>query len=126
MRRLLSLAAGAEAATGLVLLIYPPIVGRLLLNAEFSGSAVVLGRVCGIGLLSLGLACWPRNTEEKLAMTFWAMLIYSLLCAVYLLYLGVGRQWAGLLLWPAVVWHGVITFLLARVWLKIRKDVVHE
>ena len=62
MNKLLAVAAAAEAATGLILMIDPPIVTRLLLGAEISGVAIVLGRLCGIGLLSFGLACWPgRN-----------------------------------------------------------------
>jgi hypothetical protein len=46
------------------------------------------------------------------------MLSYSLLAALYLAYLGIGGEWVGKLLWPAVVVHAVVTFLLAHVWLN--------
>ena len=119
MNKLLAAAAGTEVATGLILLLAPPIVARLLLGAEISGVAIVLGRVCGFGLLSFGLACWPdRNTAGNFGRAFWAMLTYSVLCTLYFLYLGIGGECAGLLLWPAVVWHGTVTFLFARAWLK--------
>jgi hypothetical protein len=122
MNKILAVAAGAEAATGLILLLDPPIVARLLLGAEISGVAIVLGRVCGFGLLSFGLACWPdRNTAGNFGRAFWAMLTYSVLCTVYLLYLGIGGQWVGYLLWPAVVWHGAVTFFLAMSWFKMKK-----
>jgi hypothetical protein len=43
-----SLAAIAEALTGLALLIVPSLVGRLLLGEALSGVAVPLARVTGI------------------------------------------------------------------------------
>jgi hypothetical protein len=42
------------------------------------------------------------------------MLTYSALVTLYLLYLAVRGEWAGPLLWPVVVLHAVLTFLLAR------------
>jgi hypothetical protein len=49
------------------------------------------------------------------------MLTYSSLATLYLIYLGVEGALVGSLLWPAVVVHGVLTFLLARVWLTDRQ-----
>jgi hypothetical protein len=50
--RLLALAAVAEVATGMALLIVPSLVGRLLLGAEFTGVANPAARVTGIALLA--------------------------------------------------------------------------
>jgi len=44
------------------------------------------------------------------------MLSYSLLVKLYLVYLGIGGEWVGKLLWPTVVVHAVVTILLARAW----------
>jgi hypothetical protein len=122
MNKMLAVAAGAEAATGLVLMLAPPIVARLLLGTEISGVAIVLGRLGGIGLLSFGLACLPgRNAAGNFGWAFRAMLAYSLLCTLYLAYLGIGGEWAGPLLWPAAAWHGTVTFFLAGAWLKLKK-----
>ena len=57
--RLLALAAACEATLGVALLLHTPIVFRLLLGAEASGAGLVMGRVAGIALLGLSLACWP-------------------------------------------------------------------
>ena len=54
MKTLLALAAVGEAATGLVLLAYPPIVVRLLFGAEIAGAGIVMSRVAGISLIALG------------------------------------------------------------------------
>jgi hypothetical protein len=40
---------------------------------------------------------------------------------VYLAYLGLVGGFAGILLWPAVVLHAVLTALLARAWFQSRK-----
>jgi hypothetical protein len=111
MKKLLALAAVAEAVTGLALIVAPSLVGRLLLGAELTGVAVPVARVLGIALIALGVACWPGPP-------LLGMLTYGALVTAYLLYLGIGGEWVGPLLWPAVVLHAVLTFLLARTWFK--------
>ena len=61
MKKLLALAAAGEAAMGLVLLVYPPIVVRLLFNDQIAGAGIVMSRMAGIALIALGLACWPGS-----------------------------------------------------------------
>ena len=114
MKKVLTVAAVAEVATGMALLIVPSLVGRLLFGAEFTGVANPAARVTGIALVALGVGCWPGNTA------LCGMLTYSTLATLYLAYLGVISEWVGPLLWPAVVLHGILTVLLARVWFQSR------
>jgi len=107
MKKVLALAAVAEAATGLALLVGPSLVGQLLLGTELNGVSIPVARVAGIALIALGVACWPGPPLV-------GMLTYSGLATLYLLYLGIHGEWVGLLLWPAVVLHAVLTTLLAR------------
>jgi len=109
---LLAVAAVSEAATGLALLVYPPIVIRLLLGAETAGVAEVVSRFGGIGLISLGIACWPSGSPHQ---ALNGMLSYGTLAALYLAYIGVRGQGVGVLLWPAVVVHAFLIILLLRV-----------
>jgi hypothetical protein len=113
--KILAFAAVAEAGTGLVLMVVPAIVIRLLLGAEISGALV--GRFFGIALLALGLACWPswQHGASNLP-PFWAMLVYNLLIAGYLAYLGTVVHLGGLLLWPVVALHAVVALLLVWAW----------
>jgi hypothetical protein len=120
VKKLLVVAAAAEAATGLLLVAAPSLVARLLLNAELSGSALAFGRVAGLGLLSLGAACWPSPAPARAASL--AMLLYNSLSALYLAILGAGGEGAGPLLWPVVLFHAVMTILLARAWLRGRSS----
>jgi hypothetical protein len=100
-------AAVGEAATGLALLIVPGLVGRLLLGEELTGIAIPVAGVAGIALLGLGIAFWPGTPRA-------GMLTYSAAVTVYLAYLGFTGVATGLLLWPAVVLHVILTALLSR------------
>ena len=114
-KRFLAIAAAAEAVTGLILLAYPPIVVRLLLGTDIAGAGIAVGRVAGMSLLALGLACWPGRDATGRSAALLGMLTYSLLVTLYLARVGVVHG-AGILLWPAVAVHGVLTLLLARAW----------
>jgi hypothetical protein len=105
MKKILIFAAVAEATTGLALLIVPSLVGQLLLGAELNGLAVTVARVAGIALIALGVACWPGTPLV-------GMLIYSGAVTLYLAY--IGFTGGGILLWPAVVLHVIITVVLIR------------
>jgi hypothetical protein len=48
------------------------------------------------------------------------MLIYSTVVALYLAYLGFAGAFTGVLLWPAVVLHLILTMLL--IWVVFTKD----
>jgi hypothetical protein len=114
MKKVLTVAAVAEVATGLALLIVPSLVGRLLLGQDLTGVAIPVARVLGIALIALGIACWPG------ASALCGMLTYSGLATAYLGWLGIRGEWGGPLLWPAVVLHAILTVLLARAWLLDR------
>ena len=107
MKRVLIFAAVGEAGTGLALLIVPLLVGRLLLGAELSGIAIPVARVAGIALIALGVACWPGPPRL-------GMLIYSAAVTLYLAGVGFAGGLTGILLWPAVVLHVILTALLTR------------
>jgi len=102
-------AALAEAGTGVILLAYPPIVVRLLFDAEIVGAGVIVSRIAGIALVGLGVACWPNGPARA---SPYGMMTYGMLAALYLVYVGVRGESAGVLLWPAVAAHVVLFFLL--------------
>jgi hypothetical protein len=81
-----------------------------LLGAELAGVSIPVARVLGIALLALGVCCWPGSTA------LCGMLTYGALVTVYLAYLGLVGGFTGILLWPAVVVHALLTLLLARAW----------
>ena len=102
-------AALAEAGTGVILLAYPPIVVRLLFDAEIVGAGVIMSRLAGIALIGLGMACWPTGSARP---SLYGMLTYGILAALYLVYVGVRGEAVGMLLWTAVVAHVILVVLL--------------
>ena len=112
---LLAVAATFETVTGIVLIVAPNIV-RLLLGTDISSAVLVIARMVGVGLLLLGVACWPRveGTIPRLR----AMLIYNLLATAYLGYLRFSSQSVGKLLLPALAVHAALAILFVGVWLK--------
>ena len=119
MKKLIAVAIAAEASIGLVLIVGPTIVVRLLFGADVAGIGLVTSQFAGLALLSLGVACWPR---ESAASALYGMLTYSSLATLGLLYLALGGKWHGPLLWPAVVMHAVLTLLLTWAWFKSREN----
>jgi hypothetical protein len=107
MKKVLVLAAVSESVTGLGLLIVPSLVGQLLLGAELTGVAMTVARVAGIALIALGVACWPGTPLV-------GMLTYNAAITLYLAYVGFTGDLTGILLWPVVVLHVILTALLMR------------
>ncbi len=105
MKRVLIFAAVGEVATGLALLIIPSLVGQLLFGAVMTGIAIIVARVAGIALIGLGVACWPGTPLA-------GMLTYSAAVTLYLAYVGFAGGLGGILLWPVVILHLILTTLL--------------
>jgi hypothetical protein len=115
----IAVAAAIEAVMGLILISRPSVFVRLLLGAELSNSGQALGRLAGFALLALALACWPgARAESRPAPALQALLAFSVLTAIYLLYLGIGSELVGKLLWPAAALHAIVAIILARAWLR--------
>jgi len=115
LTKILAFGVVLEVITGLALIFKPAIVIKLLLGVEASGMEMVIGRCFGIGLFGLVFACWP-DTQKSVSGTaaFRGMLIFNALIAAYLAYLGIAGHLGGVLLWPAVALHAVMTGLLVR------------
>ena len=111
----LRVVAAGETATGVALMLLPGVVTGLLFGADATGLGLVMARIAGIALVGLGIACWPRAGSDggaRLART--ALLVYSALATLYLSALAVAGEFRGVLLWPAVVVHLVVSVLLVR------------
>ena len=100
-----------------MLIIHPGLVAQGLFGDGVAGAGMALSRVAGFALFALGVACWPgRESGSSSARSIGALLTYSLLVTLYLIYLGVIGHLAGMLLWPAVAVHVVWMLLLVTAW----------
>jgi hypothetical protein len=108
-RKLLIVTALVETPIGLMLLSSPPLVARLLLGASLElPAAVIVGRIAGAALLSLGAACWlarndgPSRARRGLVA---AMLLYNCAAVGVLANAAASLSFVGVLIWPAVAVH---------------------
>jgi len=107
MKIALPFAAIFEVSTGAALLLVPSLVGLLLFGVQLTGIAITVARVTGLALIGLGAACWSGTP-------LLGMLIYSATVMLYLAFVGIVGGFSGILLWPAVLAHAILTALLAR------------
>lgn len=110
---LIAVSAAIEGITGLVLIIDPVLLSRLLLGADLSGAGEAVGRLAGFALFALAVACWPK-AQPVLKSASRALFAYNALAAILFLYLGARGEWVGVLLWPAAALHAVFAILFAR------------
>jgi len=112
MKRLLKLTAFIEAATGLGLICVPAVIVRLLLGSELLSAGIPLGRLAGVALLSLGIACWLASSDTQSCAArgvVTAMALYNIGAVLVLGAAGLLSQPVGIGLWPAVILHAVMT-----------------
>ena len=109
VKALLGVTAAAETATGLALAGFPSLVVSLLLGGSLdTPAALVVARMTGVALISLGVACWlARNDSGSRAARglVGALLFYNAAAVAVLTYAGAGLQLYGIGLWPTVVLH---------------------
>ena len=113
MNNLLIATAAIEVGAGVALLLMTSVSASLLLGSPLaSPSAMVVGRLAGVALLTLGIACWlGRGEGESHAANalVGAMMFYNAAAAVLLSYARIGLALAGVLLWPAILLHAAMT-----------------
>jgi hypothetical protein len=111
-RNLLVVTALAEAGVGLTLLLSPPFVMGLLLGVSLDApAALIVGRIAGAALLSLGGACWLARDDgpsRALRGLVAAMLLYNSVAVAVLASAGVGVKLVGVLMWPTVALHALL------------------
>ena len=119
-KKLLIVTALLETATGLALLLSPPLVATVLLGASLDApAALVVGRMAGAALLSLGGACWlARNDGPSRALRglVAAMLLYNCAAVAVLAHAGAGLRLVGVLMWPAVALHSALAVWCMACW----------
>jgi hypothetical protein len=106
--RFLVASAAIEATTGLALVIAPATVVALLIGTSVDElGGLVVARVVGVALFSIGVACWFARNESGDAARglLLALLVYNVAITLLLVQAAVWSNLRAVGLWPAVALH---------------------
>ena len=109
MKKLLTITAIIEAATGLGLLTAPAMLAQLLLGGTLdTPAALTVARVGGAALLTISVACWLSRENGRAVVT--AMLFYNVVIVGLLVHAALALALSGPGLWPTVALHLAFAF----------------
>lgn len=112
MKALLTVFVLVEVGVGLILGLAPSVMTRLLFTSQLdTPTAVIVGRVAGIALLSLLIACWVARNDIPSVVArgvVAGMLLYNASIVALLLAAAMAPSLTGVLLWPALVVHAAL------------------
>jgi hypothetical protein len=112
LKLLLFITALIEAGAGAALLLAPEMLSMVLLGTTLDGpAALVVARIAGAALLSLGIACWIARKDVGSAAArgvVAAMLFYNLATSLALAYAALGLGLTAIALWPCVLLHATL------------------
>ena len=107
-RILLAIAAAVETLTGLVLIPAPDATIRLLLGRQPDGVGLMIGRVAGVAVLAVGVACWGARADSGGAArvgTVGAITLYNAGAGLLLVRFALTGQASGPVVWSAGLFH---------------------
>src|SRR5271166_4852569 len=98
-----------ESVAGLALLAAPSLVSTILLATPLeTAPGLIVARLAGAALLTLGIACWLARPEESSA-------------AALLAYARLGYGLGSVILWPAVLLHAALAAWCAVILRSVRQ-----
>ena len=113
------MAAWLEVIVGASFLLAPNAQSQFIFGATPEGIGIPWARFAGIALIGLGIACMPSNLAGTKQSAVRALLIFNIGATIFFAWVGVATTFRGVMLWPVVILHAVITIALA---LSLRKE----
>lgn len=98
-----------ESATGILLIVFPSLLAKLLLGSELEpGVSVTIAQIAGLAILTLGIASWKARVHwqsDAARGLVTAMTFYNTGVLIVLVYAGTGLGFFCPGLWAVVVIH---------------------
>ena len=129
-RQLLTIATLAECLAGVALMVTPDAGVTLLLGAEPGAVGSMVGRIAGVALLALGIACWGARADSGGAAqrgTLRAITIYNAGAGLLLIaFVATGKAY-GVAVWIAGILHlALAAWFAASLWPLVRGSTVRS
>lgn len=109
MKNILTVTSIIESSAAVILLLFPSLFTSLLFGAKLDAPvALIVARVAGATLFSLGVACWFVRNEGNKAIAkgvVFAILFYNTSIALILIYAALFLLLSGFALWPIALTH---------------------
>ena len=86
---------------------------QLIFGTTPEGIGIHWARFAGIGLIGLGIACLPSNLAGRQQNAVRALLVFNIGATIFFAWVAVATTFRGVLLWPVVILHAVISIVLA-------------
>ena len=113
------LAAWLEVIVGASFLLAPNVQSQFIFGATPEGIGIPWARFAGIALIGLGIACMPPKLAGTSQGAVRGLLLFNIGATIFFAWVGVATMFRGVMLWPVVILHAVITIALA---LSLRKE----
>lgn len=111
-RTALMLAAWVEILVGVSFLLVPNAQSQMIFGATPEGIGDIWARFAGVALIGLGISCLPSNlagTRQGVR----GLLIFNIGATIFFAWVAVATTFRGVILWPVVILHAVLTIALA-------------
>lgn len=112
-RTVLLIAAWFEILVGASFVLALNLQSQMLFGATVEGAGAGFGRLAGIALIGLGVACLPAKLEEARQRAVRVLFVYNIGAAILIAWIGATTTFSGVVLWPIVLVHAVIALALA-------------
>jgi hypothetical protein len=111
-RAAVMMAAWVEIIVGVSFILALNAQSQLIFGATPEGIGDTWARFAGIALIGLGIACLPSNlagTRQGVR----GLLVFNIGATIFFAWVAVATTFHGVILWPVVILHAVISIALA-------------
>ena len=119
-RTAVQFAAWVEIIVGVSFILAVNVQSQFIFGTTLAGPGFQLLRFAGIALIGLGIACLPSKLAGTNLSAVRALIIFNIGATIFFAWVALTTTFRGVLLWPVVILHAVITLTLG---LSLRQRV---
>jgi hypothetical protein len=107
------MAAWLEIIVGASFLLVLNTQSKFIFGATPEGIGDPWARFAGVALIGLGIACLPSKFEGTRQGAVRGLLVFNIGATIFFAWVAVATTFRGVMLWPVVILHAVISIALA-------------